>query len=136
MDTRNKIISVDQALALTGRLGESRAHFSIVLGYFDVLQPGMLVALDNFAACGTTLFGIVLSDRKCLLSNRTRAELAAALRVIDYVIPFEEDPSDLVRSLAPAVCLDQRDAHGLSTGNLIAHVFQRHGLEQKGGSLH
>ena len=82
MDTRNKILSLEDAL--------SRAWpgLAIVAGSFDVLRGSLVHELAAIRErIGTrTLLAAVLPVENEILLRRARAELAAALRAIDYVV--------------------------------------------------
>ena len=98
MDTRNKIIPPDRAAALAGELRASGAVFALVL---DPPQP--------------------------LLSNRARAELVAALGVIDYVVPAEEQAArELLSHFHPGEIVGEESADLLRASRLTEHVQRRH----------
>jgi hypothetical protein len=88
----------------------------------------------GFAGTPRPLFALVLDPPSPLLPGKVRAELAAGLRMIDYVIPLSGDMDDgdvdaYVSSLAPAVCVNEQAAHAESTERLVQHVWKRHGRE-------
>lgn len=83
MDTRAKIIDVSGLPA--GRL-------TLVTGYFDPLLAWHAERLAEFRNGAETLVAAVLPLEGELLPQRARAELAAALRVIDYVL-IASDPA-------------------------------------------
>ena len=136
MDTREKIITAESALAIAEDFEQRQISFKIVTGYFDVLQPAMLRRLQEYAREDTRLFAVVLHLEEALLSDAARAELAAGLRVIDYVIPSPRDPSNLLAAMQPERLIREEPAHRDSTEQLIEHVFERHALERKRRSVH
>jgi bifunctional ADP-heptose synthase (sugar kinase/adenylyltransferase) len=97
-----------------------------VIGRFDVLRASTVARLAALAQPETRLFAIVVDDPSAVLGLRARAELVAALRVIDYVIPLETDPAELVAALAPSELFDESSAHLQATHQLIDHVRERH----------
>ena len=96
MDTRGKIVAAETLPALA-------IHRPVaVTGYFDVLTPAHVAELEALAG-GGKLVAIVLPLEGELLSQRARAELAAALRAVDRVVAAEDsDPSRLLATLQPS----------------------------------
>ena len=136
MDSRDKIVTPGRALAIAEDLREKQISFKVVTGYFDVLQPSIVRRLQEHSREGTHLFAVVLSTENTLLSDRARAELAAALRVIDYVIPSPGDPSRFLAEMQAGMVIPEEAAHRESTQQLIEHVFERHGFERTRRPLH
>jgi hypothetical protein len=135
MDTRSKIITVEQALALSRELLESGTPFNVVSGYFDVLQPGWVERLQEYSSEETRLFAVVLNPSEALLPDAARAELVAALRVVDYVIPCG-GATDFIQDMKPIRRIQEEASHQESTERLIEDVFQRHSLERKWRTRH
>jgi hypothetical protein len=92
-----------------------------------VLQPALIEDLQNLATEGSGLFAIVLDPPTPLMDAQTRTELAAALRVIDYVVHLDGDPSDFIERLDPDDWIREEENHLQSTEHLIKHVVERHG---------
>jgi len=82
VDTRNKILSLDDALSCAW------PGLVIVAGGFDVLRASLVreLAAIRERTGARTLVAVVLPLETEILPRRARAELAAALRVIDYVV--------------------------------------------------
>lgn len=117
MDTRSKILTLDTAIRLP------RGSLTIAAGYFDGLRAAHTREL---AALARPLLAVVLPRTDELLPQRARAEMTAALRVIDYVVTAENKDLDaLVEALAPRelVRLETRDA--ALVHQLIEHVHRR-----------
>jgi hypothetical protein len=131
MDTRAKILTAERALDLARDLHARHAPFALIRGYFDVLQPAMVRQLAEHRSrnAAEPVFAVVLNPPAPLLSASARAELAAGLRVVDYVIPWDGDADRLAASLAPRTCINLEAAHAESTERLIQHVCERHGRE-------
>jgi hypothetical protein len=90
MDTRRKIVLVASA-----PLG-----CTVVAGFFDVLQAA---DARDLAALSRPVVAVVLPLADALLSQQARAELAAGLRMIDYVVLAAETcPDALIEQLQPA----------------------------------
>jgi len=106
MDTRHKIIPASAV----------PPGCTIVTGYFDPLLAGDARALANLPR---PIAAVVLPLDNALLQQRARAELVAALRIIDYVviadgwnqpdIHLEADQTRRVRELKEHV--RRRQAH-------------------------
>lgn len=86
MDTRSKIATSSDAGALVLRLLAETAGLKIVRGSFDPLLAVHVAALR--AALGVAGRAIVLlrNPAKPLLSSGARAELVAALELVDVVV--------------------------------------------------
>lgn len=130
MDTRTKILTGSGARAEAEALHASGTALQAVTGYFDVLQPAMLRALEQCAAPGMRLFACVLEPAHPVLPARARAELAAALRMVDYVVPITAGLEELIRDMRPErqTALEAMDDRG--TEALMALVFRRHERER------
>jgi bifunctional ADP-heptose synthase (sugar kinase/adenylyltransferase) len=88
LDTRNKIIRVEEAAALAG--GEKR--ITVVTGSFDVLLAGHIRELDDARASDpdALLLVAVVAPEHPLVEARGRAEMVAALAMVDYVVSLED----------------------------------------------
>jgi rfaE bifunctional protein nucleotidyltransferase chain/domain len=113
MDTREKILPLDQ---LQQRLAEHRARGArIVLanGVFDLLHVGHVRYLTGARAEGDVLVVAVNSDASArklkgpgrpLLDEQARAALVAAVAVVDYVTVFSApNVEPLLETLRPDV---------------------------------
>ncbi|HJY87445.1 MAG TPA: adenylyltransferase/cytidyltransferase family protein [Candidatus Acidoferrales bacterium] len=128
MDTRGKILSLS---ALRQRLEEHRKRAErIVLanGCFDLLHVGHIRYLEGARREGDVLVVGVNSDRseralkggdRPILLEQARAELVAALKVVDYVLIFDEpDVAALFIALRP-------DVHAKGTDYTVETVPER-----------
>lgn len=88
-----------------------------VRGFFDPLLAEHVRRLRNRVKPGHLLVVEILEPEKPLLPQRARAELVAALSMVDYVIMGNGAPSDAAQS-AP---LDSE-----LTERFIEHVLHRH----------
>jgi hypothetical protein len=120
MNTREKIVD---ASAVVGR------RMTLVTAYFDPMLDWHAERLAALRPADGTLAALVLPLENELLPQRARAELAAALRVIDYVLiapgPDRNAREDLIRAVNPAQVfrLDEEDLR--RRAELIAHVRSR-----------
>ncbi len=123
MDTRSKILTPAAALALS-----PARPLVVVKGYFDVLRAAHARELDEIRrrTSAATLLAIVLPLDHAVLPLGARAELVAALRMVDYVLPGDcEDWNRLASSLGPAETVSLEDADMRRARQLIEHVHRR-----------
>ena len=82
LDTRNKILNGDV------RWPEFPRPIAVATGYFEVLRAAHVRELEaaRRAAGAATLLVIVMPREGELLPQRARAEMVAALRIVDYVV--------------------------------------------------
>lgn len=127
MDTRNKIIPPDRAATLAGELRARGATLKVVTGYFDVLVADHIRRLREIADGSGAVFALVLDPPQPLLSSSARAELVAALGVIDYVVPAEEQAArELLSHFQPGEIVREEPADLLRASRLTEHVQRRH----------
>ena len=104
-------------------------------GCFDLLHRGHVHMLREAKACGDILIVAINSDRSVktikgpnrpVLPETDRAELIAAMEMVDYVVLFDEpDPYNLIAALNPDVLVKGGD---WSTEKIIgADVVERNG---------
>ena len=118
MDTRTKIVSLEAAPR--GCL--------VVSGTFDVV-----VAEDARELAGIRsrrdelpLLVVVLPLADSLLTQHARAELVAALRMVDYVVTADDTNADaLFASLEPAQLVRLEEVHAVRKRQLMEHVQRR-----------
>lgn len=122
MDTRSKILSGPDVPT-----GEPLA---VVTGYFDVLRAEHVRRLVEVRrrTPDARLLVVVSQGSEPLLPMRARAELVAALRMVDYVLTAaDRDVDCLIDALRPTllVRLESEDVHRAS--RLKEHVHRRQG---------
>lgn len=105
MDTRAKIISVEEASAIAR---EKEVHW--ISGHFDPLLAEHAAILHANAEAGRLLIVELTNPAHPLLPLRARAELVAALAQVDYVVMNDQ------RTGAPDEDITRRFIH---------HVRQR-----------
>jgi hypothetical protein len=120
MNTREKIVPPS---ALDGR------QITLVAAYFDPLLDWHAERLAALRHPDGILVALVLPLESELLPQRARGELAAALRVIDYVLiapgPDPNLSEDLIRALNPAQVFSLAEEDLRRRAELIAHVRRR-----------
>ena len=121
MDTRTKIVS--------GAIGfVPERPLLLVVGRFDILRAE--VARDLAAAkqrTGARSLAVAvrpLADELAPLA--ARAEMAAALRLVDYVLVIPDgDLAALAASLQPLEIINMEEADAQRTRQLVEHVHSR-----------
>jgi glycerol-3-phosphate cytidylyltransferase-like family protein len=118
MDTRTKIVTA------AGLPDMAAGNVALVTGYFDILRASHIHALQQIDA--GKLVVVVSHYCKAVLPLRARAELVAALRMVDYVITADDSQLDtLVSALRPAQIVHLEDADLQRATELKQHVQRR-----------
>ena len=124
MDTRTKILTLEQARAL--RLERP----VVATGYFDLLRAEHARELDAIRrrTAARTLVAAVMPWAEAYQSLRARAEMAAALRVIDYVVPVEAEAgvASLEEALRPVEIVRLEECDARRNRELVEHVQRLH----------
>ena len=135
MSTRSKVLAQAEIIRLLD--GHRRKGHRIVLanGCFDVLHVGHVRYLEAARNEGDVLVVAINSDASTrnlkgvdrpILAASDRAELVAALSVVDYVMIFEDpDVRSLLREVRP-------DVHAKGTDYTVESVPERDEAEQLG----
>ena len=110
MDTREKIIDAAQA----ARIAQDGAV--VVSGYFDPMTAGLAERLVQLKQNGKLLLVLIRTPGDAILPARARAQLVAALRVVDVVCD-EQLTLDVAHKL--------ETEHRRQFARLVAHVHQR-----------
>ncbi|HYW42244.1 MAG TPA: hypothetical protein VE959_05270 [Bryobacteraceae bacterium] len=121
MDTRSKILTLAEAQALARPV-------ALASGSFDVLRVEHARELQDARnrAAGGALLVVVLPSAAGLLGQRARAEMVAALRMVDYVVIADyDDLEPLIRELSPTTVVRLEAADARRTRQLIEYVHRR-----------
>ena len=86
MDTRTKILDAERAAAAAGAARGAGKTVKLVTGTFDPLLAAHARRLREIAGEGAVLFAAIQEPDAALLTAQARAELVAALGVVDYVV--------------------------------------------------
>jgi D-glycero-beta-D-manno-heptose 1-phosphate adenylyltransferase len=107
-------------------------------GVYDLVHPGHIEYLEAAKAAGDVLIVAVNSDRSVrankgpsrpILPEAERAELIAALRMVDAVVVFDaETPADIIRRIQPDVLVKGADWAADA-------IVGRDSVEARGGSV-
>ena len=123
MDTRSKIVAAADA-------DFSRSiSCAAVLASFDVLTGERIARLREISAEHGALAAVVTQDPDCLLTLKARAELAAALDIIDVVIMADEPVETLMPRLRQSfVVVDERERDAAISQRLVEHIRDKNGI--------
>ena len=123
LDTRTKILTAAGLAAL-----DPPRPLLAVTARFDVLRAAMVseLAAARRRTGANSLLAVVRPLPDELAPLAARAEMAAALRVVDYVFIAENgDLSSLPASLQPLEIVSLEEADAARIRQLIAHVHSR-----------
>jgi glycerol-3-phosphate cytidylyltransferase-like family protein len=100
----------------------------LVTGYFDVLRAeharDLAAARERSGA--QSVLVVVQPFAAEIVAQAARAEMVAALRVVDYVLPAENDDWESVAAaLQPEETVRLEEADARRTRQLIEHVHRR-----------
>ncbi len=99
---------------------------ALAAGTFDVLRGEQVRELECLKSRASSLLVVVLPGDGAILDQHSRAELVAALRAVDYVLPADQPgPEAICQSLRPAVYLSLEAADARRRRLLIEHVHRR-----------
>ena len=137
-DGRRGVITRDQAASLARELQQRGKRVVFTNGVFDLLHPGHVRYLTAARAAGDCLIVGVNSDRSVRANkgpsrpinpDHERAEVMAALDVVDAVVIFEEDvPAEIIRAIQPDVLVKGADWAADA-------IVGRDTVENRGGSV-
>ncbi len=126
MDTRAKIVDASVISDLLAR-NSNGARWVVARGWFDVLRSSHCRSLARLKAPGSKLAVLVRADsesRPAMLEQSSRAQLVAALAVVDYVVICDGTQAGL---LAEAWKMDAIvDIDESFRDDLVDEVVRRH----------
>lgn len=130
MDTRDKIVPPERAAEAAAAWRARGGKVLAATGYFDVLEAGLVreLAAARSAAGECMLIALPAQPPRPVLAMRARAEMAAALAVVDYVVVTDNGPAleALLAALEPHTVVRLEPADELRMRRLIDHVHRRH----------
>lgn len=114
-----KILSLDSAYQIVDQLKKQGKHVVFTNGCFDLVHPGHTRYLAEARALGDKLLIAVNSDRSVaalkgpgrpIFPERERAEILAAMEMVDYVTIFDElTPQAMIARMLPHVLVKGGD---------------------------
>lgn len=134
----SKIVDKPGLLKARERLRIEGKRLVFTNGCFDLLHAGHVRYLTQARALGNALVVALNSDRSVralkgegrpILNEQERAEVIAALEVVDYAIIFDQEtPRELIRDLLPDVLVKGGDWP-------IDQIVGREEVEAAGGKV-
>ncbi|HNV01836.1 MAG TPA: D-glycero-beta-D-manno-heptose 1-phosphate adenylyltransferase [Vicinamibacterales bacterium] len=114
-----RVASREEAVAWREALGREGKRVVFTNGVFDILHPGHVRYLTRARESGDALVVAVNSDRSVRANKgptrpvhpeAERAEVVAALGVVDLAVIFDEDtPHDIIAAIQPDVLVKGAD---------------------------
>ena len=133
-----KILTPAAMLAERGHLRAGGKRLVFTNGVFDLLHVGHVRYLAQARALGDALLVAINSDRtvrelkgpnRPVFNEAERAEILAALRVVDYVVVFDDaSPRRLIAELLPDVLVKGGDYN-------LDQIHGREEVEAAGGKV-
>jgi rfaE bifunctional protein nucleotidyltransferase chain/domain len=133
-----KVLTRAAMLAERGRLRAGGKRLVFTNGVFDLLHVGHVRYLAQARALGDALLVAINSDRtvrelkgpnRPVFNEAERAEILAALRVVDYVVVFDDvSPRSLIAELLPDVLVKGGDYN-------LDQIHGREEVEAAGGKV-
>ena len=133
-----KILTPEQMLGERQRLRAAGARLVFTNGVFDLLHVGHVRYLTEARALGDALVVAINSDRtvrelkgpdRPVFDQAERAEILAALKVVDYVIVFDDvSPRKLIATLLPDILVKGGDYQ-------LDQIHGREEVEAAGGEV-
>ena len=133
-----KILTRAAMLTERGRLRAGGKRLVFTNGVFDLLHVGHVRYLTQARALGDALVVAINSDRtvrelkgpdRPVFDQSERAEILAALRVVDYVVVFDDvSPRSLIAELLPDVLVKGGDYD-------LDQIHGREEVEAAGGNV-
>jgi hypothetical protein len=127
VDTRGKIVEPGAAAEAARERRRQGGEVAVATGWFALLDRATVRELAS-AKGGALLIAVVMTEPETALDARARAEMAAAVDVIDYVViagsgmPVER----LLAVLEPHAVVRCEAAHRERMRRFIDHVHRRH----------
>jgi len=123
LDTRTKIIPLEHACALV----RGERPVTVVTGSFDVLLAGHVRELDAARANApdAILLVAVTTPEPPLLAARARAEMVAALGMVDYVVVLDHHEMEFLKAFPADRIVRLEVAHADRLRELKQHVERR-----------
>ncbi len=128
LDTRRKILTLEQAADKAHDLRRQGETVVAFVSHLEVLHAAQVERLQEVAVANPGKLFVVLTETESpLVALAARAEVAAALRVVDYVVPCPDGAGPALAAIGAALTVDDEEADRGRTRQLIEHVRSRAG---------
>jgi len=134
----DKIKNLEELKLICQQLKRDGKRVVLANGVFDIIHVGHIRYLEGARECGDVLIVAINSDNSArrlkgagrpVVPEDERAEIVAALEVVDYVVLFDEDrPERIIEALQPDVQAKGRDY-------TVESVPERALVERLGGKV-
>ena len=134
-----EVLPRERLVEIRGQFKKAGKRVVFTNGCFDILHRGHVAYLAKARALGDILIIGVNTDasvsrlkgpNRPIVQEDDRAEVLAALGVVDYVCLFDEDtPYELIRALVPNILVKGAD---WSVGDIVGKDI----VEAAGGAVH
>jgi rfaE bifunctional protein nucleotidyltransferase chain/domain len=135
---RKKIQTLSNLKRIVGSLKQEGRKVVFTNGCFDILHVGHVRYLSRARKMGDLLIvglntdrsvRVIKGEKRPIVSQKERAEVLAALEIVDYIVLFDEpDPLRLILALKPDILVKGAD---WSKGGIIG----REAVEKAGGRV-
>lgn len=116
-------MSLGRAAELARESRQRGLEIAVVTGFFDPLLAVHARRLAGIATPGRVVFVLIADPPRPLLAAQARAELVAALAMVDYVI--DSAPADCFAVLAPDAVFREETLDERGSAEFIKHVQSR-----------
>ena len=127
LDTRDKILSLSHASEMARELHRKRTSVVAFVSHLDVLRAVHVRKLEAVCKASDHVFVILTDSPSPLVPLDARAEVAAGLRCVSYVVPAPNGAAEVLAALSPTTCIYDEEEDRERTRELIAHVRSRAG---------
>jgi rfaE bifunctional protein nucleotidyltransferase chain/domain len=137
MTTRDKILSLSEAVAVSEKLRHTGKRIVTTNGCFDLLHPGHIEYLEEARNLGDSLFVAVNSDSSVkenkgalrpVNREEDRCRMIASLQCVDKVFIFtDKDPRNFIKLIKPSVHVKGGDYSG--------RLIEQDIVEESGGMV-
>jgi len=135
----SKLKELEELLPIVEKLKKEKKRIVFTNGCFDILHPGhirLLLQAKNFA--DILIIGLnsdssvknIKGASRPIIKQEERAEILAALEMVDYIVIFHEaDPAKLISAILPDVLVKGGDW-------AKEDIIGRQVVEENGGEVH
>jgi D-beta-D-heptose 7-phosphate kinase/D-beta-D-heptose 1-phosphate adenosyltransferase len=135
----SKLKELEELLPIVEKLKKEKKRIVFTNGCFDILHPGHIRLLRQAKSFADILIIGLNSDSSVkkikgasrpIIKQQERAEVLAALEMVDYIVIFHEaDPAKLISAILPDVLVKGGD---WAKEDIIGHQT----VEENGGEVH